>query len=50
MIRNEEVITSNDRHVEKRIIEPLEKGLGELSDCKAVLEWEYCKCKGKALN
>jgi hypothetical protein len=46
----QKVINSKDRHVEKRIIEPLEKGLDELSDCKAVLEWEYCNAKGNRLT
>jgi hypothetical protein len=40
----EKVIKSKNRHVEKRIIDPLIKGLDEL-----LTTWEFCNAKGKPL-
>jgi hypothetical protein len=46
----EKVINSNDRHVQKRIIEPFEKGLDELLDRKVLVSWEYCNANGHPLT
>jgi hypothetical protein len=39
-----------DRHVQRRIIEPLEKGLDELLNSEYLLEWKFCNAKGKPLT
>jgi hypothetical protein len=45
----EKVMGKDDRHVQRRIIRPLEDALNDLQD-KSILTWRYCNANGKLLN
>jgi hypothetical protein len=48
----EDVINSKNRHVQRRIIAPLIKGLDEILEFKdkPLKEWEFCNAKGNPLS